>query len=149
MTDKLPGVNEAVRQLRDLTIERNIAHLKSQIAQQEASELHNRARKLDSEVMYASGTLSRAAIEGIPEMFNVSIGGDNEPAKQMIAKLVALREKKEYHSPTLTVVLEKKNEEIDEYMAKRIAEHCAGPVESFDKETNQNDDMSPWDSTTE
>ena len=79
MTDKLPGVNEAVRKLRDLTIERNIAHLKSQIAQQEASELHNRARKLDSEVMYASGTLSRAAIEGIPEMFNVLIGGDNEP----------------------------------------------------------------------
>ena len=68
MTEKkeLLTLFDAAKRLRDLTIERNIVHLKSQIAQTEASDLHNRARKLDHEVMMASGDLSRTAIEGIP-----------------------------------------------------------------------------------
>lgn len=188
----------AACKLRDLTIERNIAHLKSQIAQQEASELHNRSRKLDHEVMLAAGDLSRAAIDDVPEIFMTNIGGDNEAAKQMIAKLVVLRGRKEYHPPAITTVkipedvkldlikndvefstsigfvLDEKNKKIDEYMAKRIADHMAGVAFiGADEETKKRpvltigchcpegkceheqpmmlteEDTSPWDSTIE
>ena len=161
MREKL-DVNEAAKRLRDLTIERNIVHLKSQIAQTEASELHNRARKLDSEVMYAAGDLSRAATEDVPEIFMTHIGGDNEAAKQMIAKLVILRE--EYKPPTIKTIVQipkefaldkavgetfaasigfsvggrKDLQDSDEYMAKlfakRYAENAAGIV-PMDEET--------------
>ena len=188
---KEKDVLHAAEKLRALVIERNITHLKTQIAQQEASELHNRTRKLDHEVMCASGDLSRAATADIPETFNVVIGGDNNTEKEMIAKLVTIqlweKPKKEYHPPACTTIVKipkdfaldkavgetfaasvgfkPEDRDVDEYMAKSFAQRYDEKTKSLDEETvamvrltdrvmesldiQHNEDMSPWDSTTE
>lgn len=78
---------KAAKDLRKTILERNIANLEVSIARHRMGKLDERARELDHAVQTASCKLQNLAGEGIPNSWDVCVGGDNQEAHAMIDKM--------------------------------------------------------------
>ena len=144
--------------LRQLVIKERIASLKANIAQTEASKLHNEARNLQHEVMTNGYGLNHVALEGVPDTFNVLTGGDNEEAKDRIAKLEAMQETKnplegqdwiqiEIDGKPMQIALAEMKERI--FPVEDVTKMITKGRKEEEIPVGEAVDMTPWDSSTE